>query len=210
MTIVSRKEANGKALAKNKPNRDQLAQTTPTRSEWSSSRLCPRSKTSSIQSCPSFLTFPIAAIRSPPIPVEANNLIRISVLVKRPYASAGGLGGIIVRDSIGGEQFQYRTSGAIAAFSRVVLFRKAPAAGTFTVTLGLAGYAEAYFDDFRVEVIEEGDGREDDRANAAGPGSESTKRCSDFPPAARSDNTRGGRAAAGFASAVTLTPSSLT
>ena len=36
----------------------------------------------------------------------------------------------------------------------MVLFRKAPADGTFTVTLGLAGYAEAYFDDFRVEVIE--------------------------------------------------------
>jgi hypothetical protein len=36
----------------------------------------------------------------------------------------------------------------------VVLFRKAPADGTFWVTLGLAGYAEAYFDDFRVQVIE--------------------------------------------------------
>jgi hypothetical protein len=42
----------------------------------------------------------------------------------------------------------------LGSFSRVVLFRKAPADGTFTVTLGLAGYSEAYFDDFRVQVIE--------------------------------------------------------
>lgn len=59
-----------------------------------------------------------------------------------------------MRDSIGGEQFQYRTNIALSSFVRVVLFRKAPADGTFTVTLGLAGYAEAYFDDFRVQVIE--------------------------------------------------------
>ena len=102
-----------------------------------------------------FFDFPAAAIRSPSIHVEANNLIRISVLVRRPIRSEPGMGGIIVRDSIGGEQFQFRTSGAIPAFSRVVLFRKAPATGTFNVTLGLSGYGEAYFDDFRVEVIEE-------------------------------------------------------
>jgi hypothetical protein len=76
------------------------------------------------------------------------------VLVKRPYNSPVGTGGIIVRDSIGGEQFQYRTSMGLGSFFRVVLFRKAPADCNFTVTLGLAGYAEAYFDDFRVEVIE--------------------------------------------------------
>jgi hypothetical protein len=101
-----------------------------------------------------FLDFPVAAIRSPRIRVETNNLIRISVLVKRPLPSVPGAGGIIVRDSIGGEQFQYRTSGPIATYSRIVLFRKAPADGTFTVMLGLAGYGEAFFDDFRVEVVE--------------------------------------------------------
>jgi hypothetical protein len=65
------------------------------------------------------------------------------------------MGGVIIRDSIGGEQFQFRTSGPIAEYSRVILFRKAPADGTFTVTLGLAGYGEAFFDDLRVEVIEQ-------------------------------------------------------
>jgi hypothetical protein len=106
-----------------------------------------------------FLDFPVAAIRSPPIRVERNNLIRISVLVKRMLPTPQGAGGVMVRDSIGGEQFQYRTSDPIPEFERVLLFRKAPADGTFTITLGLAGYGEALFDDLRVEVVEEDDGR---------------------------------------------------
>ena len=42
----------------------------------------------------------------------ANNLIRISVLVKRPMHSLPGKGGVIIRDSIGGDQFQFRISDA--------------------------------------------------------------------------------------------------
>ena len=136
---VSREEANGKAIAKNQTQpRPAQPRQRITRTEWSSFRSSPRTQEELDTILPKFFDFPVAAIRSPPIPVEANNLIRISVLVKRPYPSAGGLGGIIVRDSIGGEQFQFRTSGPIPSFSRVVLFRKAPADGTFTVMLGLA------------------------------------------------------------------------
>jgi hypothetical protein len=158
ITTVSREEANGKALAKNRPNRDQLAPDNANSTRVVKLQVLPEKQEDLDSILPKFFDFPVAAIRSPPIPVEANNLIRISVLVKRPYQSANGLGGIIVRDSIGGEQFQYRTSSPLPSFSRVVLFRKAPADGNFTVTLGLAGYAEAYFDDLRVEVIEGGNG----------------------------------------------------
>jgi hypothetical protein len=117
------------------------------------------------------LDFPVAAIRSPPIKVEANNFIRISVLVKREFPTAPGLGGVVVRDSIGGEQLQFRASGPLAEYSRVILYRKAPADGNFTVTLGLAGYGEARFDDFRVEVIERDVGlaAPDVAANPRGP-----------------------------------------
>ena len=37
----------------------------------------------------------------------------------------------------------------------MVLYRKAPADGVVRVMLGLAGYGEVFFDDFRVQVIEE-------------------------------------------------------
>jgi hypothetical protein len=102
-----------------------------------------------------YFDYPAAAVRTPEIPVGANNLIRISVLVRRPLTSAPGKGGVIIRDSIGGEQFQFRSSDAIPGFSRVVLYRKAPRDGTLHVTLGLAGYGDVYFDDFRIEIIEE-------------------------------------------------------
>jgi hypothetical protein len=156
ITTISREKANGTAVGKNKPNRDQLAPDNANSKRVVKLEVRPEKQELLDTILPNFFDFPVAAIRSPPIPVEANNLIRISVLVKRPYPSSNGLGGVIVRDSIGGEQFQFRTSGPIPAFSRVVLFRKAPDDGNFTVTLGLAGYAEAYFDDLRVEVIEEG------------------------------------------------------
>ena len=101
------------------------------------------------------LDYPAAAVLSPAIPIRANNLVRISVLVRHPNANPSGKGGVIVRDTIGGEQFQYRSSEIIAGYSRVVLYRKAPADGSFRVLLGLAGYGEAIFDDFRVQVVEE-------------------------------------------------------
>ena len=101
-----------------------------------------------------FFDFPVAAIRTPAIKADAKNLIRISVQVKRSIASTPGMGGIIVRDSLGGEQLQYRTSDPIPSFSRIVIYRKAPTDCSFTVTFGLAGYGEAFFDDFRVELVE--------------------------------------------------------
>ena len=101
-----------------------------------------------------FFDFPVAAIRTPAIKVDAKNLIRISVQVKRSFASTPGMGGIIVRDSLGGEQLQFRTSDPIPAFSRIVIYRKAPTDCSFTVTFGLAGYGEAFFDDFKVELVE--------------------------------------------------------
>jgi hypothetical protein len=101
-----------------------------------------------------FLDFPAAAIRSPAVPVKAGQFLRISVFVKRSVASAAGAGGLIVRDSIGGEALQFVSSEAIPEFTKVVLYRRAPEDGDLTVTLGLAGYGEAYFDDLSVERVE--------------------------------------------------------
>ena len=66
-----------------------------------------------------------------------------------------GVGGIFVSDSIGGETLQYRSTNGVSEMSKVVLYRRAPAQGTMTVTLGLGGFGEAYFDDLKVETIED-------------------------------------------------------
>jgi hypothetical protein len=118
-------------------------------------RVQPRNPADLEKTLPAFLDFPAAAVRSPSVPVKAGNLMRISVQVKRRLEGTPGAGGIIVRDSIGGEQLQFRTTDPIPRFSRVVLYRKAPADGEVSVMFGLAGYGEAWFDDFRIELIEE-------------------------------------------------------
>jgi hypothetical protein len=107
----------------------------------------------SIDSLPPYLDQMAAAIRTPPVSVGAQQLIRISVKVKMPRLIPAGGGGLIVRDSLGGPPLQFRTTNPVPDWSEVVLYRRAPAEGTITVTLGLAGFAEALFDDLKIEAI---------------------------------------------------------
>ncbi len=100
-----------------------------------------------------FLDHPPAAVRSPAIPVKANHLVRIRVLVKMPREIAPGAGGLIVRDSLGGEQLQLKLTSAVRDWSEVVLYRRVPSDGELSVLLGLSGYGVALFDDLRIDVL---------------------------------------------------------
>ena len=60
---------------------------------------------------------------------------------------------MIVRDSIGGETLQFRTTDPIPELSRVVLYRRVPTDGELSVTLGLAGYGDVFFDDLKIEPV---------------------------------------------------------
>ncbi len=108
-----------------------------------------------IDDLPPFLDLPVAAIRTPAVRVRAGQFLRISVMVKKANPTPPGAGGVIISDSIGGEPLQFRSDHSFPTFKRVVLFRRAPSDGVLTVTLGLAGYGEIYFDDFRAEAIEQ-------------------------------------------------------
>jgi hypothetical protein len=107
-----------------------------------------------IDELPPFLDHPPAAIRSPAVKVKAGQFLRISVLVQRRTESVPGTGGVLIRDSIGGEALQLSSTAAIPALTRVVFFRRAAADGDLTVTLGLAGYGEAIFDELTIERVE--------------------------------------------------------
>ena len=101
-----------------------------------------------------FVDHPVVAIRSPSIKVGARQVYRISVMVFMVNPTLPGAGGLIVRDSIGGERLQFRTPQGIRAnWFEVVYYRRAPADGTLSVTLGMAGYGWAAFDDLKVEPI---------------------------------------------------------
>ncbi len=102
-----------------------------------------------------FLDHPPVTLVSPPVRVLRDEFVRISVNVNCPTMSAPGLGGVIIQDSIGGEALQFRTTQPINDWNRVVLYRQVPADMDLTVTLGLAGYGDVFFDDLRVERLGE-------------------------------------------------------
>jgi len=102
-----------------------------------------------------FLDHPAVSLVTPPIQVYHDEIVRISVNLLVPTAMAPGVGGVIVRDSIGGEALQFRSGGPLPDWRRLVLYRQVPANGTFTVTLGLAGFGDAFFDELRVERLGE-------------------------------------------------------
>ncbi len=101
-----------------------------------------------------FLDYPAVAIRSPAVAVEEGQFLRVSVLVKRTRPTVEGVGGVVVRDSIGGEAFQFVSNEPMGKMTKVILYRRVPQNGDFTVMLGLAGYDSVFFDDFRVERVE--------------------------------------------------------
>jgi hypothetical protein len=94
------------------------------------------------------------------VKVRAGQFLRISVSVQRSTSSVAGIGGVVIRDSIGGESLQFASTAAIPALTKVVLYRRAPADGDLTVTLGLAGYGEAVFDELSIERVEAAPGYE--------------------------------------------------
>jgi hypothetical protein len=101
-----------------------------------------------------FVDHPVVAIRSPSVKVRVNEFYRISVMAYMANQTAPGAGGLIIRDSIGGERLQFRTTNALAMdWFEVVYYRRIPADGVLNVTLGMAGYGFAGFDDFKIQRI---------------------------------------------------------
>jgi hypothetical protein len=88
------------------------------------------------------------------VKVRAGQFLRISVMVKRMKPTVSGVGGVIVRDSIGGEALQFVSNEPMPKKTRIVLYRRAPADGELTVTIGLAGYDNVFFDDFQIQRVE--------------------------------------------------------
>jgi hypothetical protein len=100
----------------------------------------------------------VSAVRTPPIKVAEGELIRIAVLVDMPTDTVGGAGGVVIRDSIGGEPLQFRSTAAIPGYQEVVIYRRAPVDGEMTVLLGYAGHQVVRFDNLRIQKIIAADG----------------------------------------------------
>ncbi|MEI7922534.1 MAG: hypothetical protein WCJ40_11540 [Planctomycetota bacterium] len=102
-----------------------------------------------------FVDHPVAAVRTHPIKVSPREMIRIRVKVRMPRPQQPGAGGLVVEDSLGGPSLAFRRTKAIPEWSEIVLYRRAVSETSMTVTLGLAGDGDLFFDDLRVERLTE-------------------------------------------------------
>ena len=91
-------------------------------------------------------------LNSPPVPVEAGQLIRIQgwVLIRKPIT--GSVDGLLVSDSLGGECLAARIQHT-KGWEPFTLYRIAPQSGAMTLTIALSGFGEACIDDVTVQPL---------------------------------------------------------
>jgi hypothetical protein len=102
-------------------------------------------KPTAIESAPMWVT-------TPPVPVEAGQLLEIQGWARIAEPITGSVDGLMVIDSITGPSLAQRitTPGQWQAFT---IYRAAPRTGTMTVTFALNGLGEAWLDDIIVRPV---------------------------------------------------------
>jgi hypothetical protein len=120
------------------------------------------------QNPPAILETPPVWITSPAIPVEAGQVVRIHGWVNIPTAITSSVDGLLVVDSLTGEDLAERLD-STKDWREFTVYRVVPQAGPMTVTFLLSGLGEARLDDVTVQVIEPS-GRSLMRPVGRGPG----------------------------------------
>ena len=106
---------------------------------------------------PAMIETPPLWISSPAIPVEAGNFVRIHGWVNVPTAIIGSVDGLMVIESLTGEEMALRID-KTAGWREFSMWRIVPQTGPLTVTFVLTGLGEVRLDDVTVEVLEAGVG----------------------------------------------------
>ena len=87
------------------------------------------------------------------VPVRAGQVIRVHAWVKVPAPLADSQDGLLIFDSLGGEELAERVL-QTDGWRECTLYRVAPAAGELSITMALTGSGEAWIDDMSVSVLE--------------------------------------------------------
>lgn len=92
-------------------------------------------------------------IVSPPVPVDAGNLVRLHGWVNTVSSVSGSPDGLSVFDSIAGEAMAERITQSFG-WHEFTLFRCAPRSGSLSVTFSLNGLGDVYLDEVSIQVLE--------------------------------------------------------
>jgi hypothetical protein len=101
---------------------------------------------------PALLETPPVWIVSPPVPVEAGEVVCIRGWVRIRAALTASFDGLLIFDSFSGEPLAERIGRAVG-WRDFVLYRVAPRSGPLTVTFALTGLGEVSLDDVTVQVL---------------------------------------------------------
>jgi hypothetical protein len=99
---------------------------------------------------PAQIESPPLWITSPPVAVQAGELLRIQGWVHVPRPITGSVDGLLIVDSLGGEALAGRID-KTPRWQQFTLYRVAPQAGPVTVTFALTGIGEAWLDDVTIQ-----------------------------------------------------------
>jgi hypothetical protein len=102
---------------------------------------------------PAIIETPPLWITSPPVPVQAGQLIRIHGWVNIPLPITGSVDALEVVDSLGGDDLAERID-KTAGWREFTLYRAALQGGEATVTFILSGLGEVRLDDVTIQVME--------------------------------------------------------
>ena len=92
-------------------------------------------------------------VTSPAVPVQAGQIVRIHGWVNVPTAITGSVDGLLVVESLTGEEMALRLD-KTTGWREFTMLRIVPQAGPLVLTLSMTGLGEVRLDDLTIEVLE--------------------------------------------------------
>jgi len=102
---------------------------------------------------PAALESPPVLFTSPPVQIEAGQILCVHGWVRVPRPITAGADGLLIVDSLAGEALADRV-GQTEGWRQFALYRAAPQSGPMCVTFALGGLGEAHIDDVAIQVVE--------------------------------------------------------
>jgi hypothetical protein len=102
---------------------------------------------------PAVIESPPVLFVTPPVPVEAGQIVCIHGWVQAPAAISGSVDGLLIVDSLSGEALAERI-GWTDGWREFALYRVAPQSGPMSVSFALSGLGEVRLDDVAIQVLE--------------------------------------------------------
>jgi hypothetical protein len=112
-------------------------------------------KPKNVEVVPQVLERTFLALTSPTVHLAPGTLVKVSGWMRIPKNLTATVDGALIYDSAGGEPLAFRMRYALN-WTPITLYRRVPASGMINVTVALTGLGAVYFDDIKIEPMQQG------------------------------------------------------